>query len=107
MTKRLHIARAPKDFTLPVDAVTTATGTFGIRGSGKTNTNVVMVEAEPAAFEDMQRVVRRDLAALIYRPRLEDGNTVPTDNLRYTHKFFYRQSDLADAQQEADVAATH
>lgn len=31
-------------FTLPLDAITTSTGTFGIRGSGKTNTNVVMVE---------------------------------------------------------------
>lgn len=34
---------APR-FSLPLDLVTTASATFGIRGSGKTNTNVVMVE---------------------------------------------------------------
>ncbi len=69
-------------------------------------TNVVMVEADPAAFEDMQRVVRRDLTSLIYRPRLVDGNTVATDNLTYTHKFFYRLSDLPDENQQADAAAS-
>lgn len=41
MTARLKIGPG---FTLPLDAITTATATFGIRGSGKTNTNVVMVE---------------------------------------------------------------
>lgn len=39
----LKLKVAPR-FSLPLDAVTTASATFGIRGSGKTNTNVVMVE---------------------------------------------------------------
>lgn len=70
-------------------------------------TDVVMVEAEPDAFEDMQRAVRRNLSSLVYRPRLIDGKTVDTDGLTYTHKFFYRLSDLPEQKQETDVAATH
>lgn len=69
-------------------------------------TDVVMNEAEPAAFEDMQRTVQRDLRSLIYRPRLVDGKAVDTHDLTYTHKFFYRQSDLAEVQQQADMAVT-
>lgn len=69
-------------------------------------TDVVLVEAEPAAFEDMQRTVQRDLRSLIYRPRLVDGDAVNTTDLTYTHKFFYRQSDLAEIRKQADVAAT-
>lgn len=41
MTAKLRIA---SDFTLPLDMVTTSSATFGIRGSGKTNTNVVIAE---------------------------------------------------------------
>lgn len=68
--------------------------------------DVVLVEAEPAAFEDMQRTVQRDLRSLIYRPRLVDGRAVDTTDLTYTHEFFYRQSDLAEIRKQADVAAT-
>jgi hypothetical protein len=66
-----------------------------------------MVEAEPEGFADMERAVLNSLRAIVHRPRLVDGNTVQTDDLTYTHKFFYRESDLPDAQQEADLAATN
>lgn len=69
-------------------------------------TDVVLVEAEPAAFEQMQRTVQRDLRSLIYRPRLVDGQAVNTPDLTYTHTFFYRPSDLAEVMKQADVAAT-
>jgi tetratricopeptide (TPR) repeat protein len=68
-------------------------------------TDVVLVKAEPAAFEEMQRTVQRDLRSLIYRPRFVDGQAVDTPDLTYTHKFYYRQSDLAEAMKQADVAA--
>jgi len=70
-------------------------------------TDIRMVEAEPEGFEDMERAVLNSLRAIVHRPRLVDGNTVQTDDLTYTHKFFYRESDLPDAQQEADLAATN
>ncbi|HEX2138227.1 MAG TPA: hypothetical protein VHG33_00805, partial [Woeseiaceae bacterium] len=60
---------------------------------------------EPAAFEEMQRAVQSDLRSLIYRPRLVDGEAVDTDGLTYTHKFFYRQSDLEEVKQQAAAAA--
>lgn len=69
-------------------------------------TDVVLAEAEPAAFEEMQRTVERGLRSLIYRPRLVDGEAVATTGMTYTHKFFYRQSDLAEIKQETDVAST-
>ena len=67
--------------------------------------DVVLVEAEPAAFEDMQRTVQNNLRTLIYRPRLVEGQAVATDGLTYTHKFFYRQSDLEEVKQQAAAAA--
>lgn len=70
-------------------------------------TNIVLVEAEPAAFEDMQREVTRDISSRVYRPKMVDGKTVDTDGLTYTHRFFYRLSDLPDATTpESDVATT-
>jgi hypothetical protein len=70
-------------------------------------TDIEMVEAEPAVFEDMERAVLNNLRAMIHRPRLVDGNAVQTDDLTYTHTFFYRESDLQQVQQDADLAATN
>lgn len=67
--------------------------------------DVVLVDADPAAFVDMQRTVQNNLRTLIYRPRLVDGKAVETDGLTYTHKFFYRQSDLEEVKQQAATAA--
>jgi tetratricopeptide (TPR) repeat protein len=70
-------------------------------------TDIEMVEAEPDVFEDMERAVLNNLRAMIHRPRLVDGNAVQTDDLTYTHTFFYRESDLQQVQQDADLAATN
>ncbi len=69
--------------------------------------DVALAEAEPAAFGEMQRTVQNNLRSLIYRPRLADGKTVDTPGLTYTHKFFYRQSDLEEVKQQAAAAATN
>jgi hypothetical protein len=68
-----------------------------------------MVEAEPAGFADMERAVLNNLRAMVHRPRLVEGDAVQTDDLTFTHKFFYRESDLpaAQAQEDGDLAATH
>lgn len=68
-------------------------------------TDVVLVKAEPSAFQEIQRAVQRDLRSLIYRPRLVDGQAVDTRDLTYTHKFFYRQSDLSEAAEQGGVAS--
>jgi hypothetical protein len=78
---------------------------YGVNTRGFT-TDIEMVEADPSGFQEMESAVQRDLRALIHRPRLENGTTVPTDGLTYTHKFFYRESDLPGQAEPADVAAT-
>jgi hypothetical protein len=70
-------------------------------------TDIAMAEANPEGFEAMQQAVLRDLRALIHRPRLEDGTPVATQGLKYTHKFFYRESDLPEQAEPTDVAATN
>ena len=67
--------------------------------------DVALAEAEPAAFAEMQRTVQNNMRTLIYRPRLADGKIVDTAGLTYTHKFFYRQSDLEEVKQQAAAAA--
>lgn len=69
--------------------------------------DIVMSEATPPGFIDMEQAVLRDLRAMIHRPRLDDGTPVATEGLSYTHKFFYRASDLPSAAEPSDVAATN
>lgn len=70
-------------------------------------TDIELVDADPDGFSDMERAVLTELRGMIHRPRLAEGSAVPTDDQTYTHKFFYRQSDLEKAQQEAGVAAAN
>lgn len=79
---------------------------YSVSSRGLT-TDIDMVEADPAGFEDMERAVLNNLRARIHRPRLVDGATVQTDDLTFTHKFFYRESDLPAAGQDGDLAATN
>lgn len=79
---------------------------YSVSARGLT-TDIDMVEAQPAGFEDMERAVLNNLRAMIHRPRLVEGDAVQTDDLTFTHKFFYRESDLPEAQQDADLAATN
>jgi len=56
--------------------------------------NFEIIESHPAGFEDMEKTVLREMKRLIYRPRLENREVVNTENMTYTHEFFYRESDL-------------
>lgn len=51
-------------------------------------------EAIPQEFDDMQRMVHREIRRRIFRPRLIDGAPVSAENLVYVHEFSYLQSDL-------------
>jgi tetratricopeptide (TPR) repeat protein len=92
---------------LPGDNYQTGTIVYDYAVSDRgLTTDIAMVEAQPAGFEDMERAVLNNLRAMIHRPRLVDGDAVRTDDLTFTHKFFYRESDLPEAQ-DADLAATN
>jgi hypothetical protein len=53
----------------------------------------------------MQRSVERELRQLVQRPRVVDGDTVQTDKLTYTHNFFYRASDVDQAEDDSESLA--
>jgi hypothetical protein len=42
----------------------------------------------------MEQAVLKEMRRLVYRPRLENREAVETENMTYTHEFFYRESDL-------------
>ena len=48
----------------------------------------------PSELTDMRNLALKEMKRLIYRPRLENREIVNTENITYTHEFFYRQSDL-------------
>jgi tetratricopeptide (TPR) repeat protein len=93
---------------LPGDSYQTGTIVYDYSVSSRgLTTDIEMIDAKPAGFEDMERAVLNNLRAMIHRPRLVDGNTVQTDDLTFTHRFFYRESDLPAAQQDGDLASTN
>jgi tetratricopeptide (TPR) repeat protein len=73
------------------------------RGRAK---NFEIIESYPPGLEDMEKDVLREMRQLIYRPRMENREVVETDNMTYTHEFFYRESDLERPEEEAPSAPT-
>ncbi|MFQ5547740.1 MAG: tetratricopeptide repeat protein [Woeseia sp.] len=73
--------------------------TVNTRGRAR---NYEIVESHPAGLEDFEKEVLKELRRLIYRPRLEDREVVATDNMTYTHEFFYRPSDLPQEDEAPD-----
>ncbi|MEQ8205394.1 MAG: hypothetical protein RIA65_04395, partial [Woeseia sp.] len=76
---------------------------YSLSSRGKP-TNIILLEAQPEMLDEMERAVARELRRFVQRPRIVDGNTVQTDNLTYTHNFFYRESDLPDATTAAETS---
>ncbi len=70
-----------------------------------TATDIELVEMQPAGLSDMETTVGRELRHLIQRPRLVDGDMVQTNNLTYTHSFYYRPSDLPETTGEGESLA--
>jgi tetratricopeptide (TPR) repeat protein len=93
---------------LPGDNYRTGTIVYDYSVSSRgLTTDIAMIEADPAGFDDMERAVLSNLRSMIHRPRLVDGNAVQTDDLTFTHKFFYRESDFPAAEQDGDLTATN
>jgi len=60
-----------------------------------------IVEAAPTEFDDIQRMVRREMRTRIFRPRYEDAQPVATPNQALSHTFYYLQEDLDKLREEA------
>ena len=67
--------------------------------------NVKIIESEPS-FDSMEEKTKREMRHLVRRPRMEDGIQVRTDELVYTHEFYYRVSDLPQIE-ATEVALEH
>lgn len=63
--------------------------------------NLAIVEAKPAEFEDMRNDVIREMRRRVYRPRLADGQPVETEDQVLAHTFYYRQNELDDLREQA------
>ena len=68
---------------------------FTVTPSGRI-TNVRHIETQPREIEEFTGIVGRSLRRLIYRPRMENAQVVPTFDVIYTHEFYYRPSDLPE-----------
>ena len=66
---------------------------FKINTHGRAK-NFEIIEVHPAGLEEMEQAVLKEMRRLVYRPRLENREAVETENMTYTHEFFYRESDL-------------
>ena len=65
-------------------------------------TGLQIVEANPAEFVDMQRLVSREIRDRIFRPRFEDAEPVDTPDQSFSHRYFYLQEALDELRAEAD-----
>ena len=77
---------------------------FGVSDRGRV-VDMEPVEALPAEFTDMQKLVYREVRNRLYRPRFEDAEPVDTIDEVLTHLFYYKQSDL-DERREAEAGDT-
>ncbi|MCG8370761.1 MAG: tetratricopeptide repeat protein [Proteobacteria bacterium] len=68
--------------------------------SSRGRVRVIKTEADPIEFTDMQRAVHREIRRRVFRPQILDGVPVESDNQRFRHEFFYRQSELDDVREE-------
>ena len=55
------------------------------------------LETQPRELSEFSKVVGRSLRRMIYRPRLQNMELVPTRDVIYTHEFYYSRSDVEAA----------
>ena len=67
-------------------------------------TNIKILEASPAMFNDMLRNVQRELRSRIFRPRFDETGPITSPEQVLTHRFYYRQADLDALQEETTTA---
>lgn len=66
---------------------------------------LTIVEASPTEFNDIQRMVQREMRTRIFRPRYVDGQPVATPNQVLSHTFYYLQEDLDELRDEAESSS--
>lgn len=67
--------------------------TYTIDEHGETR-DIQIAEADPRGFTPMETRVRQAVKKFVFRPRYTEGQAVPTSDQVYTHRYFYRPTDL-------------
>lgn len=66
----------------------------------------IRTAATPPEFTDMQRMVHREIRRRVFRPQMSEAELRESDNIVFTHTFYYSQSDLDELsspeQQQSD-----
>lgn len=69
-------------------------------------TNVRLIEADPTGLDSLYKRIGRELRFIVYRPRLVDGKAVRSDNLTFSHNFFYRPEKDQETKMVTENAAS-
>ena len=66
---------------------------YAVSPRGRT-TGLQIIEADPAELTDFYREIQREMRRRVYRPYFVDGQPSASPEQVFTHRFYYRQSDL-------------
>ena len=103
---KYHNSQRTEDGRPVPENFATGTVTFGftVLPSGKIS-NIKHVGTTPAGLVEMSKSVGRNLRYLVYRPRMQEASLVATNDVTYTHEFYYRPSDVPEPEQAEPEAA--
>ena len=97
--------KVPSNADLPGFSTGTAVYRYSVSTRGRA-TNVRLVEADPPGLDDMYEAVGRQLRRIIHRPRHADGSPVQTDDVTFTHSFYYKPDDVPQPEDDSDNSET-
>ena len=91
----------------PPESFETGSMTFSFTvGPNGRVTELTNLETDPSELKEFSNVVARTLRRLMYRPRIADGELVATQDVIYTHEFYYRPADLPTSQPAPEAQET-
>ncbi len=75
---------------------------YSVNSRGRVS-GLKIVEATPEEFEDVRRLVHRELRSRVYRPQFADAEPTATDEQLFTHEFYYMEPDLEQIRAQAEL----
>jgi len=70
-------------------------------------TNVRLIEADPRGLDSLYKRIGRELRFIVYRPRMVDGRPVQSDNVTFSHSFFYLPEEEQKTNMVTENAASN
>ena len=78
---------------------------YAVSAQGRTS-DLQVIEADPPELTDFYREIQREMRRRVYRPYFVDGQPSSSPEQIFTHRFYYRQSDLDEITGQSTEAAT-